>query len=201
MLLYGGLTLGAETVAAIGIGVAKAPKQAPHAVYVGVRLTAAELRAPQVERALRRLGATAIVDARAAAGAPEVLETLAAEGVGIANGGMGHHRTLPWNRAKDDVEKAGRMISRRVDAPIREFAPGRGVNAFDQFFSSRRHQKVVLADETIRPGETAKPLEGRKIYLVDGRGRTARQVARTLVGLRVRIARAGLHVRPLGALR
>ncbi len=43
LVLYGGLTLGAQAVSAIGVGVAKPPKNATDTAYVGVRLDHTQL--------------------------------------------------------------------------------------------------------------------------------------------------------------
>ena len=55
LVLYGGLTLGAQAVSAIGVGVAKPPKNVADTAYVGVRLDHA---AAHRRRAARRRSAT-----------------------------------------------------------------------------------------------------------------------------------------------
>ena len=66
LALYGLLTLGAQGIAALGVGVAEPPKHAHDRVYLGVRLTADELASPAVRARLDRMHATAIIDATAA---------------------------------------------------------------------------------------------------------------------------------------
>src|SRR6476661_7608502 len=63
LALYGLLTLGAQGIAALGVGVAEPPKHAHNRVYLGVRLTAEELASPRIRARLDRMHATAIIDA------------------------------------------------------------------------------------------------------------------------------------------
>ena len=59
VVLYMGLTIGAQAVSAIGVGVAKPPANAQHATYIGVRLDDDQLsdrRSPGCDRRTRCLG-------------------------------------------------------------------------------------------------------------------------------------------------
>ena len=60
---------------------------------------------------------------------------------------------LRWNRAKNDVDKAGELIQRTVGEPAHEFVPGRRVDAFDQYYSRREKQKLVVPDVTLQVGD------------------------------------------------
>src|SRR5436190_9473463 len=77
LVLYGGLTLGAQAVSAIGVGVARPPKGADHTAYVGVRLDHAQPTDPALLSQIRGLGASVVVDAHAAAHRSVELEQLA----------------------------------------------------------------------------------------------------------------------------
>ena len=59
------------------------------------------------------------------------LEELADQGVDIANGGWGKGSFLRWNRARNDVARAGKVIAREAGRPAHEFCPGRRLDAFD----------------------------------------------------------------------
>ena len=67
VVLYAGLTLGAQAVSAVGVGVAKPPKTAQNTAYVGIRLDHAELADPALLNAVHVLGVSVVVDAGAAA--------------------------------------------------------------------------------------------------------------------------------------
>jgi hypothetical protein len=112
---------------------------------------------------------------------------------------MGKGRTFPWDRASDDVAKAGKVIARTAGEPVRAFVPQRRVDVFDQIQASRRHQSVVMP-KTIRPGSLPERVEERKVYLLDGRESDAQAVSHALHTLTKRIDTAGLSVQSFGAL-
>jgi UDP-N-acetylglucosamine:LPS N-acetylglucosamine transferase len=196
--LYLGLTIVAQGVSALGVGVAKPPKDVTDTVYLGVRVDGDELRNNAVTYAVEQMGITVVVDARTARRTGAELGDLASLGVDIANGGMGKGRTLRWNRAHDDCDKAWKVIAARSGQNAREFVPGRGFDAFDQYYchTGKDKQKLVRPNETFGPEELVSP-ESRKVYLLDGRDRDAAAVAIALSEFSDRLAAAGLHVRPL----
>lgn len=201
LVLYGGLTLGAQAVSAIGVGVAKPPKHADHTAYVGVRLDHTQLVDEVLLTQIRDMGISVVVDAQAATHRSVELEELADQGVDIANGGWGKGSFLRWNRAHNDVTKAGRVIAREAGTPTREFCPGRRLDFFDQMLSRRYNQKLVVANFTVRPESLPDDLQAGKVYVLDGRDRdpTAMEVA--VADLDAQFESAGLRAAPLGELR
>jgi UDP-N-acetylglucosamine:LPS N-acetylglucosamine transferase len=201
LVLYAGLTLGAQAVSAIGVGVAKPPRHADHTAYVGVRLDHAQLTDQALLTQIRDMGVSVVVDARAANHRSVELEELAAQGVDIANGGWGKGSFLRWNRARNDVARAGNVISREAGQPTREFCPGRRLDAFDQYYSHRQKQKLVVANFTVRPETLPEHVQPGKVYVLDGRDRdpTAMEVA--VADLDAQFESAGLRAAPLGELR
>jgi processive 1,2-diacylglycerol beta-glucosyltransferase len=198
---YAALTLGAQAVSAVGVGVAKPPKTAQNTAYVGIRLDHAQLADPALLDEVRTLGVSVVVDAGAARHRAHQLGRLARLGVDIANGGWGKGSFLRWNRARNDVDKAGKVIAREAGSPAREFFPGRRLDAFDQFYSHRRRQKLVIANHTIRPESIPAHLESGKVYLLDGRDRDAKAMEIAVADLEQQFDRDGLRAAPLGELR
>jgi processive 1,2-diacylglycerol beta-glucosyltransferase len=201
LLIYGGLTLGAQAVSAIGVGVAKPPKGATETAYVGVRLDHTQLGDDALLAEIRTMGVSVVVDARAAAHRSFALEHLAAQGVDIANGGWGKGSFLRWNRARNDVARAGKLIAQEAGQPAREFCPGRRLDAFDQYYSHRQKQKLVVANHTVRPESLPAQLESGKVYVLDGRDRDATAMEVAVSDLDAQFGRAGLRAAPLGELR
>jgi UDP-N-acetylglucosamine:LPS N-acetylglucosamine transferase len=201
--LYLLLTIGAQGVAALGVGVAKPPKAATDTVYLGVRVTAAEVRTGSVVRQIEQMGATLVVDGRTAVLTGHRLETLADQGIHIGNGGWGQSHFLRWNRAHDDCRKAGQTIAQTagIKAP-REFVPGRRLDGFDQFYcrTGKLKQRLVEPNLTFRPEDRVSP-ESRKVYLLDGRNRDPESVAIALADFETRVEGDGLTIRPLEDLR
>jgi len=163
------MTLGAQGVSALGVGVAKPPKAATHDVFVGVRVNRAELTNRRVVNVIDKLGITLVVDGRTALCSGRQLTPLAADGIDIANGGWGQGRFLRWNRAHDDCMKSFRAIASRSGVSAREFVPGRRIDGFDQIYcrSGRRKQRLVQANTTFRPD--AAPADARAHRLPAGR--------------------------------
>jgi UDP-N-acetylglucosamine:LPS N-acetylglucosamine transferase len=201
VVLYAGLTLGAQAVSAIGVGVAKPPKNATHTAYVGIRLDHQQLTDRVLLTRIREMGVSVVVDARAANHRSVELEALADRGVDIANGGWGKGSFLRWTRARNDVDRAGKLIAEEAGRPAHEFCPGRRLDAFDQFYSHRQKQKLVLANFTVRPESLPTSLHAGKVYVLDGRDRdpTAMEVA--VADLDAQFASSGLRAAPLGELR
>jgi processive 1,2-diacylglycerol beta-glucosyltransferase len=201
--LYLLLTIGAQGVAALGVGVAKPPKAATGTVYLGVRVSAAEVRTTSVVHQIQQMGITLVVDGRTAVTAGHRLEVLADEGVHIGNGGWGQSHFLRWNRAHDDCRKAGQTIAQTagIRAP-REFVPGRRLDGFDQFYcrTGKLKQRLVEPNQTFRPEDRVSPQE-RKVYLLDGRNRDPEAVAIALADFETRVQGSGLSIRPLEDLR
>ena len=200
--LYFMLTVGAHGVAAVGIGVAKAPKGVDDAVYVGVRTELDELEHAGVVDAVEDLGVTVVVDGRTAQYASPELQELASAGIDIANGGWGEGRFLRWNRARDDCDKSWKVIAATSGEKAREFVPGRALDAFDQLYcaTGKDKQRLVRPNETFAP-ENVPELEARKVYLLDGRDRDPLAVAVALEDIAARAEAEGLRIRPLEELR
>ncbi len=202
--LYFALTVGAQGVAALGVGVAKPPKGALNSVYLGVRVNAAELRDPSVVAAIEAMGATVVVDGRTASSAGSELQDLADAGVDLANGGWGRGRFLRWDRAQDDCDKSWKVIAAKSGERMHEFVPGRSFDAFDQLYcrTGEGKQRLVRPNVQFRPEAQTEPaLEERKIYLLDGRKGDAAAVVTTLEEFAAAAASQNLDVRPLEDLR
>ena len=124
-------------------------------------------------------------------------------GVDIANGGWGKGSFLRWNRARNDVDKAGQGDRARRPASRRASScPGRRLDAFDQYYSHRQKQKLVRRrTHTCGPRTCPTELEAGKVYVLDGRDRdpTAMEVA--VADLDAQFEPAGLRAAPLGELR
>jgi hypothetical protein len=199
-VLYGGLTLGAQAVSAIGVGVAKPPKGVAHTAYVGIRLDHTQLTDPVLLEQIRSLGVTVVVDANAAKNRSVELELLADHGVDIANGGWGKGSFLRWNRARNDVAKAGKLIAHEAGQPAREFCPGRRLDAFDQYYSHRQKQKMIVANHTVRPENLPAHIVSGKVYVLDGRERDATAMEVAVSDLQAQFTHDGMRAAPLGEL-
>ncbi|HEX5588469.1 MAG TPA: glycosyltransferase [Acidimicrobiia bacterium] len=201
LVLYTGLTLGAQAVSAIGVGVAKPPEGVRRTAYLGVRLDGEQLEDPILLDGVKQLDVTVVVDALTARDHATELEELSASGVNIANGGWGHGTFLRWTRARNDVDKAGDVISHEVGAPTREFVPGRRLDAFDRYYAGRTKQKLVMPNDTFGPDDLPVTLQADKVYLLDGRGRELHEMEHAVDALISRFDRANLRAASLGELR
>lgn len=201
VLLYGGLTLGAQGVAALGVGVARPPKNADGRVYVGVRLTVEELRSPTIQRQLASEHITAIVDGHTVHAAPVSLRALVGRGVDVGNGGWGKGRPFRYLRAQTDVAKTGDLIRAESGVRPHEFVPGRRLDAFDQLWGHRRGQRLVEPDAVFTPERLPARLRERKVYVLDGRGRDPASLRVAIDEFEAALANAELTSSPLAELR
>ena len=201
LVLYAGLTVGAQAVSAIGVGVAKPPRHVGNTAYVGVRLDHEQLTDPIILDQVREMGASVVVDAQAATHRSVQLEHLADQGVDIANGGWGKGSFFRWTRARNDVDRAGKIIAAEADRPAHEFCPGRRLDAFDQIYAHRQKQKLVMANFTVRPEHLPRELVPGKVYVLDGRNRDLPAMEVAVASLNDQFEAAGLRAAPLGELR
>jgi processive 1,2-diacylglycerol beta-glucosyltransferase len=210
-MAWGGMTTGVFVATAFGAGVAHPAPGAARAAYIGVRLSTTELLDPAVDRKVRALGISVVVDHVTAFTAPGEVRQLAAQGVDIENGGRGiwlgpfGQRTRPalWTRAKGDVT-AGAELSALIGRPVRFFVPGRRVNGFDLLDTNHEHDSIVVPDVEIAvadPDPAPLPdLAPREILLVNGLGATGPEVLAVLDQLQRDLARAHLTALPIAAL-
>jgi hypothetical protein len=170
-------------------------------VYVGVRLDRQQLGDTELLDQVSQLGGSVVIDADAARNNGDALALLAASGVDIANGGMGHGSFLRWNRAQNDVAKAGKLLAKEAGQAPHEFVPGRRVDAFDQYYAHGHKQKLVVANRTVHPENLPTHLEDGKVYLLDGRQRDATAMEVAITDLVRQAQHEGLHVAAYGELR
>lgn len=201
LAMYGMLTLGAQAVAALGVGVASAPKSAHDRVYLGVRLTAAELASPDVRSELDRLNATAIVDGITVRTVSDAEMATLARTVDVGNGGWGESRPFRPLRAQSDVVTTTALIQKATEVQPREFVPGRRFDAFDQLLARRNHERLVRPDHVVKPDAMPDRLRDRAVYVIDGRGSTAAQLEVALTEFRATTKDHELTVGPLSELR
>jgi processive 1,2-diacylglycerol beta-glucosyltransferase len=201
VVLYLGLTIGAQAVSAIGVGVAKPPSHAEDAAYVGVRLDDNQLRDRTLLTAISDLRISVVVDAQTAQRHSPAIDWLADHGVDIANGGWGKGTLLPWNQARNDLSKAAKVLRHEAGSSPVEFVSARRPDAFDQFFSRRARQRLVVPNHTFGPESVPVSFEARKVYLLDGRDHDTKAMEVALTNLAARIDRSGLRAHPLGELR
>src|SRR5581483_14129 len=178
LALYLALTIGAQGIAALGVGIAKPPKGVHDTIYLGVRVDGVELRDPELMQKLETAGVTVVIDGRTASASRFELQERADNGTEIANGGWGKGRFLRWNRAHDDCVKSWQVISATSGGKVDEFVPGRSIDAFDQIYcrTGKGKQRLVRANVKFRP-ESSPAINDRKIYLLNGRHRDPDAVA------------------------
>jgi processive 1,2-diacylglycerol beta-glucosyltransferase len=202
LLAYVGMTVGAQGVAALGVGVARAPKTAQNEVFVGVRLTREQLQSQMIQRHLYRMDATAIVDGHTARAAGRTaMQELSDHHVDVGNGGWGKGRPFRFLRAKNDVAKTGDLLRAATGEKIHEFVPERRLDAFDQLWCRRRGQRLVEPDHVFRPEDVPSSVKERKIYVLDGRDRDRESLRVALADFSGLVERAGLSVTSLDELR
>ncbi len=195
-----GPTFGAQSLAALGVGVAHAPPNS-RAVYLGVRLTDADLHQPRLLREVQTLGASAVIDANVASHDRRGISSLARSGVEIVNGGWGHGSIMPWRRAHNDIVRASAVITRDTGVPVAVFAPGRPLDAFDQYYGHQAGEKLVHANADFDAEHVPSDPDAGKIYLMDGRHESPTELTRALALLQHRLQAGKVAVQGLGALR
>ena len=94
-----------------------AEERQPHRVRRGPPRPRRTHRPRRCSTQIRDMGVSVVVDAQAATHRSVELERLADQGVDIANGGWGKGSFLRWNRARNDVSKAGKVIAQEAGRP------------------------------------------------------------------------------------
>jgi processive 1,2-diacylglycerol beta-glucosyltransferase len=181
--VWSALTVGVETAAAHGIGVAR-PAPNAHEVYVGVRLGPSALADPALAADHASAGVSAVVDGSLAAADPADLRRLGQAGVDVANGGWGRRHARPWSRARADLMRACHAI-RDADGngSCRSFVPGRRVDGFDLASARLSHQRVIAAVTRLSPQGVPSHLVAGHAYVLDARSMSAAEVEHSLDAL------------------
>jgi UDP-N-acetylglucosamine:LPS N-acetylglucosamine transferase len=181
-LVWGGLTTGVGAAAAAGAGVAHPPGGDPGIVYVGARLSPAEIADPAVQASLARLHASAVIDLATAELAPVSVQELTARDVGVESGGASYDQlqasrpTAPWALAQSDSTSV-HALSVLSGQPVSALVPDRTLSAFDLVDAGSDNFKVVVPTWTLpaaprgpypRDELEAPQLKGGDVYVVDG---------------------------------
>jgi hypothetical protein len=200
--VYGLLSFGVQGASAVGVGLAKPPAHAPHAVYLSVRVGPETLRSGAARAAIRRSHATVVADAGTATLSSAGLELLRAAGTDIANGGAPGRYLFRWERGEADCRDAAETLARTTGAPPTEFVSAHPVDAFDQMYcrTGRMKQRLIRANHTFTP--TSVPtLRDHGVYVLDARASTPTATADALHRVTVKARHSGLRVRSYRALR
>jgi hypothetical protein len=210
-----GLTTGVDAAAAAGLGVAHPPPGATQSAYVGVRLDATELVDAVIQAQLVGLRASAVIDVRTAEAERTALQSLVGRGISVESGGFGfgHGRLdragAPWSLAQRDtvsVKELAVLCGRHVGI----FVPDRDLSAFDLVDASSKHVVMVVPNTTLPVAPSGPyprlqlalpPLQGGRIYVVEGERLTRDQLVTVLSDLRSELDRQDLASAPLSALR
>lgn len=203
---WAGMTTGVAMATDAGAGVADPTHVAAPVVYLGVRLTAPEVSDPTVATELRRMHVTAVLDDATVQVAAAAARSLVADGVTVANGGLGAPSGVdpdrfPWQQAALDA-RAGHQISELIDAPVTQAVPGRRLNGWDLMDSHQAHLSLVVPDHILHAAGPGAPIRlvPRAIYLVDGAGATPDQLDSYLLRLQASLESAQLIAEPLATL-
>ena len=199
LALYGLLTLGAQGIAALGVGVAEPPKQRArprvprrpaHRRRAGQPTDPCPPRPHARHRDHRRHGRARRARHRS------VCSSHARSTSATAAGAQGR-AFRPLRAQADVISTTGSHQARPRAVKVREFVPERRFDAFDQLFARRRGQRLVQADHVIRPESVPHGLRDRAVYVLDGRGRDAAQVDAALADFQVELRHDGLTSGPL----
>ena len=209
-----GLTGGVGVAAAAGIGVAHPPDGTGNIVYLGVRLSSQELPNPDIQAALARLDASAVVDVNTADGRPHALRVLADTGIDLESGGLADgpgasdEPVAPWTLAQSDSQSV-EALSDLAGVPVTVLVPDRSISAFDLVDASAAHLRMVVPDATM-PVPPSGPfpqeelglpaLQGDHIYLVNGLRVTSVQLIVLLSNLEAQLSGVGLTSQPYSDL-
>lgn len=214
-LVWGGMTTGVGVAAAAGVGVAHPLARNRAMVYVGARLSPAELEDPSVQAALAHLRASAVVDLATAEQVRGAVEELTAMDVGVESGGASYDPTeanaptAPWALAQSDSESV-HALSILTGQPVDALVPDRTLSAFDLVDAGSDNFKVVVPGGVL-PAAPKGPyprdrlqvprLQGGEVYVVDGFQMNAPQLVVLLGSLAGQESAQHLTGAPLSWLR
>ena len=180
-----------------GLGITTAHRH-PGDVYVVVRLTDADLKAPGIAALLRSVQGTGAVDRTVVRTDPSALRALARAGVPLANAGCGRRGWIVPDRAHEDLVDARTALARVTGTRQWVFVASRRLSLFDLGTALVADDRIVRPDEVIGAGRAVPALtHGGLVVLVDGRAASPAALVTTLEQLRVVVATRGLHLRPL----
>ena len=128
--------------------------------------------------------------------------TLADQGVDIANGGWGKGSFLRWNRARNDVTKAGQGDRGGSREPTcASSVPGVGSTRSTSTTRTARSRSWCRPTTRCAPRTCPTHLESGKVYVLDGRDRDPLAMEVAVSDLQAQFDAVGLRAAPLGELR
>ena len=202
LVLYGGLTLGAQAVSAIGVGVAKPPKGATHTAYVGVRLDHTQLRDTVAARcrSARSVCRSWSTPRRRSTGPPSssispprASTSPTADGARARScGGTAPATTSPRRARSSPRRPANRPAS---SVPVVASMPSTSTTRTSRSRSSWSRTTPSA------PRTCPDHLESGKVYVLDGRDRDATAMEVAVSDLEAQFTQAGMRAAPLGELR
>jgi hypothetical protein len=211
-LAWFGLTTGVGVAAAAGAGVAHPPPGSGNVIYLGVRLSPAELSDSLVRSALGELHGSAVVDASSAEADRDAVRALAAKGLDLESGGLGTsasgHSDPPWAAAQSDSRSA-QQLSDICGQTVGALVPDRSISIFDLVDASSAHLMMVIPNSTLpiapsgpfpRQDLALPQLQADQIYLVDGLKVSPVQLVALLGNLRTELSNDDLASAPFSRL-
>ena len=213
-LAWFGLTTGVGVAAAAGAGVAHPPPGSGNVIYLGVRLSPAELSDSLVRSALANLHGSAVVDASSAEADRDAVRALAAKGLDLESGGLGtsasgHSDALaPWAVAQSDSRSA-QELSDICGQTVGALVPDRSISIFDLVDASSAHLMMVIPNSTLpiapsgpfpRQDLALPQLQAGQIYLVEGLKVSPVQLVELLGNLRTQLFTDDLASAPFSRL-
>lgn len=198
VLLYAGMNVGASVASAYGLDALR-PSRASSSAYLAVRLGAADLRSPAVDRVLAEDGITAVVDGQVARADPSGVAALAKSGVDIANGGWSGDDDVHVLGVSNEVSGPAGLLQAATGSRPRLFVPSQGLNIVDLTTAELDHERIVRDVVDLPPGASV-PLHPGSVYVVEGTRVPPAALVADLEALVARFNERRIPTQPLSAL-
>ncbi len=176
-----------------GLAVTHSPRTPTASVYVAVQLDATALADPGTGISLARSSISAVVPAAVAAAAPEAVARLRSDGVVV----LAAFPRLPYQpgAARATVRRAHDEVALASAGSVPSLVSPHGLGVWQLTSAHRAHLPVAVARAVVSPADVSLH-RGEQVVVVA----PAASLPSTLDEVLSAAAKAGLSVRPLGAL-
>ena len=168
-------------------------------IYLGARLSTADLGSPRLARLLVADHVTAVLEGNQVVGNDAAVAALAAHGVGIADGGWGSRSDLAL-LGVSEVARSADAFEAALGRPVPLLVPEQPLTVVDLAITKLKHLHVVGDVTTLGPGTSAAVLLPGRVYVFDAERLSPTETAAALQRLELTLQSDGEATQSLAAL-
>ncbi len=201
IMLFVSVNLFSNIATSNGLNVAPVSYASGKFSYLTVLVKPNDISDPLVDETLAHDNIAAIVTGKTALAAPQLVTSLANNGVAIINGGWDSssdlHLITPDNAAAHTMS----LLEKATNEKINIYAPQMVVNSVDLAWATIHHQTIIRPTTISFKSIAKEQFKAGQVYEIDGSSMTPKQLTAEITSLKSAFARSNLEISPIWSLR